>query len=116
MASMVFDGLYIFAGAVLGLTIDDVKQFNPLYTVLITVSLMLCIYLITFLVRFITRKRRGEAEKGRLETTKMMAGGLYGIRNLVVAGVTYWWDDVLRLETPDASWKDTLLYLLGVKK
>jgi membrane protein DedA with SNARE-associated domain len=58
MASMVFDGLYIFAGAVLGLTIDDVKQFNPLYTVLITVSLMLAIYLITFLVRLIIKRRK----------------------------------------------------------
>jgi membrane-associated protein len=58
MASMVFDGLYIFAGAVLGLTIDDVKKFNPLYTVLITVGLMLCIYLFTFIMRLIIKKRR----------------------------------------------------------
>ena len=58
MASMVFDGLYIFAGAVLGLTIDDVKKFNPIYTVLITVGLMLTIYLITFIVRLIIKRRR----------------------------------------------------------
>ncbi len=58
MSSMVFDGLYIFAGSVLGLTIDDVKKFNPLYTVLITVSLMLVMYLITFLVRKIINRQK----------------------------------------------------------
>jgi membrane-associated protein len=68
MASMVFDGLYIFAGAVLGMTIDDVKKFNPIYTVLITVGLMLTIYLITFIVRLIVKRYRQTHQTVDVET------------------------------------------------
>jgi len=58
IASMIFDGLFIFIGAVFGLTIEDYKNFNPLYTVGITLGLLAVIYLLNFLIRFIIKKRR----------------------------------------------------------
>ncbi len=64
IASMIFDGLFIFIGAVFGLTIEDYKSFNPLYTVGITLGLLASIYLINFIVRFIIKKRRKATELG----------------------------------------------------
>jgi membrane protein DedA with SNARE-associated domain len=58
LSSIVFDGLYISVGAIFGMTIEDVKQFNPLYTVLITVGILAIIYLITFLIRFFIKRRQ----------------------------------------------------------
>lgn len=58
LSSIIFDGLYVSAGAIFGMTIEDIKEFNPLYTVLITVGLLAIIYLITFLIRFLIRRRQ----------------------------------------------------------
>ncbi len=58
LSSIVFDGLYISVGAIFGMTIEDIKQFNPLYTVLITVGLLAVIYLVTFATRFFIKRRR----------------------------------------------------------
>src|SRR4030042_774367 len=66
LSSVIFDGLYISVGALFGLTIEDVKQFNPFYTVLITVGLLACIYLATFTTRyFIKRRRRARQPEGQ---------------------------------------------------
>ena len=61
IASMIFDGLFIFIGAVFGLTIEDIKNFNPLYTVGITLGILAVIYLLNFIVRFVIKKRRPAA-------------------------------------------------------
>jgi membrane protein DedA with SNARE-associated domain len=58
LSSIVFDGLYITVGAIFGMTIEDIKKFNPLYTVLITVGLLAVIYLVTFTIRFFIKRRR----------------------------------------------------------
>jgi hypothetical protein len=58
LSSIVFDGLYICVGAIFGMTIEDIKKFNPIYTVLITVGILAIIYLITFIIRFIIKRRR----------------------------------------------------------
>jgi hypothetical protein len=62
IASMIFDGLFIFIGAVFGLTIEDYKSFNPFYTVGITLGLLATIYLVNFIVRFIIKKSRKAAQ------------------------------------------------------
>jgi membrane protein DedA with SNARE-associated domain len=58
LSSIIFDGLYIAVGAIFGMTIEDIKKFNPLYTVLITVGLLAVIYLVTFTIRFFIKRRR----------------------------------------------------------
>ena len=58
LSSIVFDGLYICVGAIFGMTIEDIKKFNPIYTVLITLGLLAVIYLVTFTVRFFIKRRR----------------------------------------------------------
>jgi hypothetical protein len=62
LSSIVFDGLYISVGAIFGVTIEDIKKFNPLYTVLITVGLLAVIYLVTFSIRFFIKRRRQSRE------------------------------------------------------
>jgi hypothetical protein len=57
LSSIVFDGLYVSVGAIFGMKFD-VKEFNPLYTILITVGTLAVIYLITFLIRFFIRRRQ----------------------------------------------------------
>jgi membrane protein DedA with SNARE-associated domain len=58
LSSIVFDGLYICVGAIFGMTIEDIKQFNPLYTVLVTIGLLALIYLVTFTIRFFIKRRQ----------------------------------------------------------
>ncbi len=58
ISSVIFDGLYIFIGAVFGMTIEDIKHFNPIYTVGITLSILAVIYLVTFLLKFVIKRRR----------------------------------------------------------
>ncbi|MGD0779998.1 MAG: hypothetical protein ABR954_04350 [Dehalococcoidales bacterium] len=58
IASVIFDGLFIFIGSVFGMTIEDIKHFNPLYTVGITLSILAVIYLVNFIVRFIIKRRQ----------------------------------------------------------
>ncbi len=58
LSSIIFDGLYICVGAIFGMTIEDIKKFNPIYTVLITVGILVIIYLITFIIRFTIKRRR----------------------------------------------------------
>ena len=58
LSSIIFDGLYISVGAIFGMTIEDIKQFNPIYTVLITLGLLAVIYLTTFSIRFLIKRRR----------------------------------------------------------
>lgn len=58
LSSIIFDGLYICVGAIFGLTIEDIKKFNPIYTVLITLGLLAVIYLVTFTIRFFIKRRR----------------------------------------------------------
>ena len=58
LSSIIFDGLYISVGAIFGITIEDIRQFNPIYTVLITLGLLAVIYLITFSIRFLIKRRR----------------------------------------------------------
>ena len=71
LSSIVFDGLYVSVGAIFGMTIEDVKEFNPIYTVLITVGLLAVIYLITFFVRLlIKRRRQAQQSINDLPTTK----------------------------------------------
>jgi hypothetical protein len=57
LSSIVFDGLYICVGAIFGITID-IKKFNPIYIVLITLGVLAFIYLLTFTIRFIFKRRR----------------------------------------------------------
>ena len=54
LSSMIFDGLYITVGAIFGKTIE----IKPMYTVLITVGILIVIYLVTFLIRFFIKRRR----------------------------------------------------------
>ncbi|MBN1160864.1 MAG: hypothetical protein JXA17_02805 [Dehalococcoidales bacterium] len=69
LSSIIFDGLYICVGAIFGMTIEDIKKFNPLYTVLITVGLLAVIYLVTFTVRlFIKRRRQLREPAGDIST------------------------------------------------
>jgi hypothetical protein len=58
LSSIVFDGLYICVGAIFGMTIEDIKKFNPLYTVLVTIGLLALIYLVTFTIRFFIKRRQ----------------------------------------------------------
>ena len=58
MASIIFDGLFIFIGSVFGMSIEDIKKFNPIYTVLITLGILAVIYLITFIVKFLIKRSR----------------------------------------------------------
>ena len=61
LSSIIFDGLYICVGAIFGMTInnkEDMQQFNPIYTVLITVGTLAVIYLITFTIKFVIKRRR----------------------------------------------------------
>jgi membrane protein DedA with SNARE-associated domain len=53
MASIIFDGLFITVGIILGKI-----EVKPAYTVLITVGVLAVIYLITFLVTFIIKRRK----------------------------------------------------------
>ncbi|MBN1692378.1 MAG: hypothetical protein JW845_02360 [Dehalococcoidales bacterium] len=69
LSSIVFDGLYICVGAIFGMTIEDIKEFNPLYTVLITVGLLAVIYLVTFAIRFFIKRRRQPNEPAGDMTT-----------------------------------------------
>jgi len=58
LSSIIFDGLYICVGAIFGMRIEDIKKFNPIYTVLITVGILAIIYLLTFIIRTIIKRRR----------------------------------------------------------
>ncbi len=58
LSSIIFDGLYVCVGAIFGMTIEDIKKFNPIYTVLITVGMLAVIYLVTFIIRFFIKRRR----------------------------------------------------------
>jgi len=58
LSSIIFDGLYICVGAIFGMTIEDIKKFNPIYTVLITLGVLAVIYLTTFTIRYFIKRRR----------------------------------------------------------
>jgi hypothetical protein len=53
MASVIFDGLFICVGIILGKI-----EVKPAYTILITVGVLVVIYLATFLIRFFIKRRR----------------------------------------------------------
>ena len=62
LSSVFFDGLYISAGAIFGKLMkkpEDIGvEFNPIYTVLVTVGVLAVIYLITFTVRYFIKRRK----------------------------------------------------------
>ena len=58
ISSIIFDGLYICVGAIFGMTIEDIKKFNPIYTVLVTLGVLAIIYLLTFTIRFLLKRRQ----------------------------------------------------------
>jgi membrane-associated protein len=62
LSSIFFDGLYVSAGAIFGKLMETPEQakeeFNPIYTILITVGLLAVIYLVTFLIRFLIKRRQ----------------------------------------------------------
>lgn len=68
ISSIIFDGLYISVGAIFGMTIEDVKKFNPIYTVLITVGMLAIIYLTTFTIRYIIKRRKVNQPVSELPT------------------------------------------------
>ncbi len=53
MASIIFDGLFICVGVILGKI-----EVKPAYTILITVGVLVVVYLITFSIRFLIKRRR----------------------------------------------------------